>query len=137
MHSLRNGVTLFALDPLADALRLQPTDKAVFKGTEVTADSAAPEAAAAVPEPAAGMAPEPGNDRPLEHQPWFRTGVSREQVEELLADTPRGTFLVRASTKAGYYAMTVQEGPRRVTILLTPVAAADGSPCVGRVDRQP
>jgi hypothetical protein len=36
---------------------------------------------------------------PLESQPWFRTGMSRQQVDEILVGAPEGTFVVRESSR--------------------------------------
>lgn len=46
--------------------------------------------------------------KPLQMQPWFRSGFSRAQVEELLSNSPAGAFVVRDSTsKAGCYTLSM------------------------------
>lgn len=57
----------------------------------------------------------------LTGQPWFRTGYSRAQVEQMLSDSPPGTFLVRESSKPGHYALSVQEGGKISNLLIIPV----------------
>eukprot|EP00039_Didymoeca_costata_P023350 m.6794 g.6794 ORF g.6794 m.6794 type:complete len:734 (+) comp3586_c0_seq1:168-2369(+) len=62
---------------------------------------------------------------PLEKQPWFRTGFTRAQVEELLEEAPKGTFVVRESgTHEGCFTLsmvTEKPGSRVNNMLLIPV----------------
>jgi hypothetical protein len=57
---------------------------------------------------------------PLEQQPWFRTGLSRQQVDELLHDAPEGMFVVRESTQASCYALSVVHSGAIAHMLIVP-----------------
>ncbi len=62
---------------------------------------------------------------PLSHQPWFRSGLSRSQVDETLHDAAPGTFLVRDSSQPGSYALSVKEaGPHIAHLLIVPVTVS-------------
>eukprot|EP00035_Acanthoeca_spectabilis_P030944 m.11809 g.11809 ORF g.11809 m.11809 type:complete len:814 (+) comp4473_c0_seq2:296-2737(+) len=64
----------------------------------------------------------------LEKQPWFRKRFSREQVAQTLEEQPEGTFLVRPSSKPGFYTMSVVIGPHRLhNYLIAPTKLGDGS----------
>ena len=58
---------------------------------------------------------------PIEKQAWFRSGVSREQMDELLEDAPEGMFAVRESTSKGCYALSVVHSGVIVHMLIVPV----------------
>jgi len=66
---------------------------------------------------------------PLEQQPWFRSGYTRAQVEELLEDKGKGTFVVRESTQAGCFTLsmiTSKGGGTKITSLLLMPVSKDG-----------
>eukprot|EP00051_Salpingoeca_urceolata_P017746 m.244458 g.244458 ORF g.244458 m.244458 type:complete len:1041 (-) comp19037_c0_seq4:34-3156(-) len=64
--------------------------------------------------------------QPLELQPYYRSGLSREQIEQTLHDTPTGTFLVRPSSVPGHFALTMNEGEGKiVSLLIVPVHSDD------------
>jgi len=44
---------------------------------------------------------------PLERQHWFRAGLTRPQVEELLSEAEPGAFIVRPSSMAGHYSLSM------------------------------
>lgn len=115
VHSVKDGRPVYALASNAQPLRVQPTDKVVFSTTIQQAE----------------MRPSPEvrrklHTRPLEKQPWFRTGFSRQQVEETLQDAAAGTFLVRASSRPDHYALSVQQDGERINMLIVPVAGDNG-----------
>lgn len=43
----------------------------------------------------------------LSCQPWFAGDASRDQAKELLKGKPAGSFVVRQSSKAGHFAVTM------------------------------
>lgn len=71
--------------------------------------------------------------KPLAQQPWFKSGFSRSQAEELLQDGYQGMFIVRESSQPGLFSVSVQAGnetfdhPSKITnMLCLPAQEANG-----------
>ena len=62
--------------------------------------------------------------KPLAQQPWFKSGFTRMQAEELLQDGYQGMFIVRESSQPGLFSVSVQAGnetfdhPSKITNML-------------------
>eukprot|EP00041_Stephanoeca_diplocostata_P026826 m.730088 g.730088 ORF g.730088 m.730088 type:complete len:885 (+) comp23052_c2_seq4:343-2997(+) len=66
---------------------------------------------------------------PLERQPWFRKNLLGAQVIELLEDAPVGTFIVRPSSRSGYFILIIAVGLQKVMeyLLIPVVSKEDGT----------
>eukprot|EP00048_Salpingoeca_helianthica_P020789 m.8525 g.8525 ORF g.8525 m.8525 type:complete len:637 (+) comp5240_c0_seq1:233-2143(+) len=113
LHNRAAQETVFELPDTTPALRRDARDRSA-EGP----DNAAPIApkGTASPEVRRRLSCEP-----LTTQPWFRTGLTRPQVDELLHDAPEGMFVVRESRERGCYALSVVHHKNIAHMLIVPI----------------
>eukprot|EP00041_Stephanoeca_diplocostata_P014179 m.255198 g.255198 ORF g.255198 m.255198 type:complete len:911 (+) comp19611_c0_seq2:217-2949(+) len=105
VHDLSADFAVFSLRDNPAGLRVEKTDKMLIAENDEDPPQMGSSRGANSPAVRRKLA-----TKPLHKQPWFRSDVTRQQVDELLSDTFHGMFIVRPSSKKGLYALSVQGG---------------------------